>query len=71
MLEICTAVATKSQAEKMAAALIENKFVACVSFWKVTSIYRWKDEVHKAGEWLLCAKTSEKLGKKAEKKLQR
>lgn len=69
MLEICTTVSSKAEAQRTANALVKQKLGACVSFWPVFSVYRWKGKVHKAGEWVLCAKTSEKLGKKCEKKL--
>ncbi|MFH1247094.1 MAG: divalent-cation tolerance protein CutA [Candidatus Micrarchaeota archaeon] len=69
MLEIFTTVANQKQCKQIANALVKEKLTACVSFWKISSVYKWKGKVHAANEWMLLVKTSEKLGKKAEAKL--
>lgn len=53
----------------MASILVKQKLAACVSFWPVSSVYRWKGKVRTVKEWMLCIKTSKKLGKKCETKL--
>ncbi|MDP3742269.1 MAG: divalent-cation tolerance protein CutA [Candidatus Micrarchaeota archaeon] len=69
MLELFTTVATKKQAQKIAAVFVTQKLAACVSYWQISSVYRWKGKICNTGEWTLCIKTSEKAGKKVEKKL--
>ncbi|MFH0713902.1 MAG: divalent-cation tolerance protein CutA [Candidatus Micrarchaeota archaeon] len=66
MIEITTTVATSAQARKIAMKLIESKLAACVSFWKITSIYKWKGKTHRSGEVMLLVKTSEQKSKRAE-----
>lgn len=52
-------VATASDAERIARALVERRLVACVNVVPgVVSIYRWQGEVRKDQEWLLVMKTS-------------
>ncbi len=71
MLEFFTSLPSKSDCQQIANALVKQKLAVCVSFWPVSSVYRWKGKVHKAGEWILCIKTSGKLGEKAEEKLRK
>lgn len=71
MLEICTTVSTKRQAQRIARLLVAARLAACVSFNPVFSIYHWKNKIKNAQEWALRVKTSEKLGKKCEAKLRK
>lgn len=51
-------VATASDAERMARALVERGLAACVNIVPgVVSIYRWQGEVQKEHEFLLVIKT--------------
>jgi len=50
---------SRDQARRIAEALVDRKLAACVNIIpKITSIYRWKDKVQEAEEWLLLIKTS-------------
>jgi periplasmic divalent cation tolerance protein len=50
--------ASSAQAKKIAQALVERKFVACVNIiGSVSSIFQWKGKVDKASEVLLIAKS--------------
>jgi periplasmic divalent cation tolerance protein len=50
---------SRDQARRIAEALVDRKLAACVNIIpKITSIYRWKDKVEEAEEWLLLIKTS-------------
>ena len=45
-------------AQKIAQAVVEQRLAACVNILPgVQSIYRWKDSVEQATEWLLVVKT--------------
>ena len=48
------------EGEKISRILVENKIAACVNIIKdVYSIYRWKDKIEEANEFLMIIKTSE------------
>lgn len=51
------------EAEKIAAALVNNKLAACaqVSGCPVNSVYRWQGNVEVAGEWRIEIKTRAEL----------
>ena len=64
---ILTTVSKKSDAEKLAKALVAKKLAACVNIVRLGgSIYRWKGKVVKEKEFLLLIKTA-----KPYKKLER
>jgi periplasmic divalent cation tolerance protein len=66
-LQITTTTETKEQAEKIAKYLVEERFAACVQIMgPIVSIYRWKEKVEEASEWLCLIKTREELFKKVE-----
>jgi len=47
------------EARKIAHALVERRLAACVNIIpQVQSIYRWKEKVEEAQEWLLVIKTT-------------
>jgi periplasmic divalent cation tolerance protein len=53
---------TKSEAQRIARALIERRLAACVNLFSVPvqSIYRWKGKIELAEEFQLVIKTSRK-----------
>lgn len=53
---------TKSEAQRIARALVERRLAACVNLFSVPvqSIYRWKGKIESAKEFLLTIKTSRK-----------
>src|SRR5579871_242347 len=56
---VFTTTGTKDEAEEIAFALVERKAAACVNIvGPVQSVYRWKDEVESATEFLLVIKTT-------------
>ncbi|MEW5805760.1 MAG: divalent-cation tolerance protein CutA [Acidobacteriota bacterium] len=67
---ILTTVARDKQAERIASALVTNRFAACVNIIPaVFSVYRWKGNICKDRERLLIVKTSPTLFEKTRKKI--
>ena len=58
MIIVLTTVSKKSDAEKLAKALVAKKLAACVNIIATSSIYRWKGKVVKEKEFLLLIKTA-------------
>lgn len=57
---LLTTFSKKSDAEKLAKALVEKKLAACVNIIKIEkSIYRWKRRIAKEKEFLLVIKTAQ------------
>ena len=58
------------EAEKIAHALVESKFAACVNIIpKIKSVYRWEEKVQNEEECLLLIKAKEAYFKKIELKI--
>jgi len=58
-VQVSTAVSTRDEADRIAAALVERRLAACVQIvGPVQSIYRWQDAVERAEEWLCLIKTT-------------
>ena len=55
---VLTTAGTREEAGKIARALVERRLAACVNVVAIESVYRWKDEVESAEEWLLVIKTT-------------
>ena len=55
---VLTTTATREDAGKIARALVERRLAACVNVLAIESVYRWKDAVDSAEEWLLVIKTT-------------
>ncbi len=50
---------SREEANKIARVLVERKLAACVNIVpQMESVYRWKDKVETAQEWLLIIKTT-------------
>lgn len=61
-LQIQTTTATKEDAERIAAALVERRLAACVHVvGPITSVYRWQGKTETSSEWLCVAKTQQAL----------
>jgi periplasmic divalent cation tolerance protein len=59
-VQVATTTASKSDAERIARALIEQRLAACVQIsGPITSVYRWQDAIETATEWLCTIKTIE------------
>ena len=70
---VLTNTSSKNNAKKIAGTLVEKRLVACVNIVpKITSIYRWKDEVMEDEEYMLvCKTTTENFDKVKEKILKK
>jgi periplasmic divalent cation tolerance protein len=66
-IQVITTVSKKSDAEKIAKALIDKKLAACVQIGgPIKSIYRWKGKIETAKEWICVIKTRKNLYEKVE-----
>ncbi|MDD9303598.1 MAG: divalent-cation tolerance protein CutA [Desulfobacter sp.] len=52
---------TQPRADGLAQAVIEKKLAACVQIHPVTSLYTWKNQIHKDAEYRLIIKTRSTL----------
>jgi periplasmic divalent cation tolerance protein len=58
-IQVQTTTATRADAERIAAALVERRLAACVQIsGPIRSCYRWQDAIETAEEWLCAAKTT-------------
>ena len=56
---VLTTASSQEEARTIAQALIERRLAACINIVpQVESIYRWKDKIETATEWLLIIKTT-------------
>jgi periplasmic divalent cation tolerance protein len=59
---VLTTCDSEKQAEKLARHLVDQRVAACVNVLpKARSIYRWKEKVEEAAEWLLIIKSRRDL----------
>ena len=58
IIQIKTSVSSIEEAESIAQKLVKNKLAACVQFFPIKSIYRWKGKIEKSDEYVLLIKTS-------------
>jgi periplasmic divalent cation tolerance protein len=57
---VLSTASSEEEARKIAHRLVERRLAACVNIVpQVQSIYRWKEKVEEANEWLLLIKTTE------------
>ena len=52
---------SEDDARKIAQVLIKENLAACVNFWKIKSIYRWKGKIQEDGEVAMFIKTREDI----------
>jgi periplasmic divalent cation tolerance protein len=56
---VLTTAGSKDEAQQIARALVERRLAACVSLvGPIESVYRWKDSLESAEEWMLLIKTT-------------
>ncbi|MGA9041307.1 MAG: divalent-cation tolerance protein CutA [Terriglobales bacterium] len=56
---LLTTAGSPDEARKIAHALVERRLAACVNIIpEVQSVYRWKEKVEQAQEWMLVIKTT-------------
>lgn len=56
-IAVFTTVATRSEAQDMAQALVERGLVACAQISQIDSVYTWKGAVHTEAEFRILFKT--------------
>lgn len=58
-LQVTTTTASREEAERIAVALVELRLAGCVQVvGPVWSVYRWREAVEQADEWLCLIKTT-------------
>jgi periplasmic divalent cation tolerance protein len=56
---VLTTTGSREEAQRIARALVERRLAACVNIVpQIESIYRWKENIEHADEWLLLIKTT-------------
>jgi periplasmic divalent cation tolerance protein len=56
---VLTTTGSREEAQRIARALVERRLAACVNIVPgIESIYRWKEKIEQADEWLLPVKTT-------------
>ncbi|MEO0306263.1 MAG: divalent-cation tolerance protein CutA [candidate division WOR-3 bacterium] len=58
IIVFCT-IQGKDKAYEISRKIIENKLAACVNYFKVNSIFEWKDKIEEEEEYFLIIKTKE------------
>ena len=66
---ILTTTDSKSEAENIAKALIEDRLAACVQIESIESIYRWEGKIVQESEYLLRIKSIDSMYEKIEAKI--
>ena len=46
-----------NEAKNIGRVLVEERLAACVNIFPITSIYRWKNNIEEAGEFVMLVKT--------------
>ena len=64
-----TTLPNKNITKKIASILANESLVACVNFFPIESVYRWKGKLTEDKEYALIMKTRKSLYKKVEKRL--
>ena len=58
LLLVLTTLATQSDAQALARAMVEQRLAACAQISPIESIYRWQGAVQQEPEWRLLLKTT-------------
>lgn len=66
---IYTTLPDKTTTKKIAKNLVNENLVACVNFFPIESVYRWKNKLCEDKEYALIMKTRKSLYRKVEKRL--
>lgn len=69
MIVIVTSCGSRDEAERIAAALIDERLAACVQILPATSVYRWEGKMERTEEHVLHIKTRAGLADRVEAKI--
>jgi periplasmic divalent cation tolerance protein len=58
---VTTTVPTRTVARQLAGQIVDSRLAACVQFWPIHSIYRWKGGIESNPETILVCKTRKVL----------
>lgn len=71
-LQVTTTTETKEDAQKIAHSIVEKRLAGCVQvIGPITSVYRWKNKIEEANEWLCIMKSRQSLYAELEKTIQK
>jgi periplasmic divalent cation tolerance protein len=71
-IQVVTTTATSEDAQRIAAALVQERLAACVQVvGPITSIYRWKGKLQSSEEWQCLAKSRRELYDRIEQAIRR
>lgn len=68
-LIVYTTIKNKRDADKISNILIKERLAACVNYFPVKSVYRWKNKIEKNSEYILICKTTKKNFKELKNRL--
>jgi periplasmic divalent cation tolerance protein len=68
-ISVYTTLPDENITEKIADKLIKERLVACVNYFPIKSIYRWKGKIEKDNEYALIMKSKRSLYQKLENRL--
>jgi periplasmic divalent cation tolerance protein len=67
-IQVFTTTEKKEDAEKIAQTLVKERLAGCVQIiGTISSVYRWKNKIEKAEEWLCLIKSEKRLYAELEK----
>jgi periplasmic divalent cation tolerance protein len=66
---IYTTLPDRATTKTVAKTLVEENLIACVNFFPIESVYRWKNKLCEDKEYALIMKTKQSLYRKVEKRL--
>jgi len=61
----------KKTAKRIAKHLVQKRFCACANIFPAESYYWWQEEIEKAKEWIVLAKTIDKNYEKIQKEVKK
>lgn len=69
MIIVITSCGTPDEADRIATALVEERLAACTQVMPAQSVYRWEGRIERSGEWIVHAKTRDKLAAAVEARI--
>lgn len=68
-LIVYTTLKNQKDADKISKILVNEKLAACVNYFPVNSVYKWKNRIEKVEEFMLMCKTTRSKFKMLKKRM--